>query len=477
MKTTFSRLFAMSAALILICLLLLGITFRLMLGKSLEDEKRQSLQSNARVLVDLAAAYDVTGELEYRWGDFHICLTTAAYSSGSEIILCEPDGSVQICSCSESDCLHQDLVVEKSLIDRIIAEGELFRKSDMGGLYGAQQYLEGMPVASQVSDEIIGVLIITAPITETTQISVQATTIFFYVSVLVLIVALLMSYAMSRGQSRSIQAVAKAATRFGHGDLKARAPVGGKNTEEADELAIAFNTMAEGLAQSERQRKEFVANVSHELKTPMTTIAGFMDGMLDGTIPQSQHRQYMLLVSDEVRRLSRLVRSMLEISRLQSQGIAEDKKKRFDLCETIGQVLISFEQRVNRKHIHMDVQLPDRSVFTRADPDSITQVIYNLTDNAIKFCEDGGLLSLHLEADGGKARVTIRNSGGTIDPKELPLIFDRFHKADKSRSADPDGVGLGLYIVKTILNSHGEDIFVTSESGLTTFTFTLPLVR
>ena len=125
----------------------------------------------------------------------------------------------------------------------------------------------------------------------------------------------------------------------------------------------------------------------------------------------------------------------------------------------------------------MDVQMPDRSVWTKAEPDSITQVIYNLTDNAIKFCNEGGLLRILVETEGGKAKVTVQNSGPTVDPKELPLLFDRFHKTDKSRSEDREGVGLGLYIVKTILNSHGEDITVNSENGVTTFAFTLPLVR
>lgn len=477
MKSTFSRLFAMTAALITLCLVLLGITFRLMLGKSLELETRQTLRSSAQVMASLAAAYDTTGELEYRWGDFHICLTTAAYSSGSDILLCETDGSVRICSCMETDCHHLDMVVEQALLDEILSDGEAFTESDLNGLYEDMQYVEGMPVVSQQTGEIIGLLLVTAPRNQATQISVQATTIFFYVSVIVLIVALVMSYAMSRSQAQSIQEVAKAAGRFGRGDLQARASVGGKNTEEADELAVAFNNMAESLAKSEQQRKEFVANVSHELKTPMTTISGYLDSMLDGTIPQSQHRHYMQIVSDEVRRLSRLVRSMLEISRLQSQGMCEEKKRRFDLCETMGQVLISFEQRINRKHLHVQVQMPDRSIYVKAEPDSITQVIYNLIDNAIKFCPDGGLLALSLETDSNKAGVTIQNSGPTIDPGELPLIFDRFHKADKSRSEDREGVGLGLYIVKTILNSHGEDIFVTSENELTTFSFTLPLVR
>ena len=477
MKTTFGRLFALSAALIGICLVLIGVAFRLMLGRSLAAEKRQTLQSNADILVDLTAAYDAMGELDHRWDDFHICLTAVAEASGSEILLCREDGSVQICSCHYVDCPHINAVVDPDFASQVIRQGELFQYSDLSGLYESEQFVEAACVRSHLTDEIIGVIIVTAPRSEITELSARATTIFFYVSVLVLIVALIACYLLSRTQARSIQTVTRAANRFGHGDLEARVPVGGKNTEEVDELAVAFNTMAEDLAKSERQRKEFVANISHELKTPMTTIAGFMDGMLDGTIPKEQHRHYMQLVSDEVRRLSRLVRSMLEISRLQSQGIGEEKKRRFDLSETIGQVLISFEQRVTRKGIHVDVRLPDRSVWVKADPDSITQVIYNLTDNAIKFCNENGILIVHLTTEGSKAVVTIENSGKTIDPEELPLIFDRFHKADKSRSADPEGVGLGLYIVKTILNSHGEDIFVTSENDVTAFTFTLPLVR
>lgn len=477
MKTTFSRLFAMSAALIFLCLLLMGVTFRLMLGKSLEEQTQQSLQKNAKTLAELAVAYEATGELEYRWGDFHICLTTAAYASGSDVLLCGTDGVMKICSCMESDCMHLTHQIEEGLINTVIAEGSVFRQSDLGGLYDGAQYVQAVPVRSQITQELIGILIITAPRNQAKQISVQATTILAYVSVFVLVVALIMSYAMSRNQAKGLQVVARTAAKFGHGDLSARVPVRSNNTEEANELAVAFNAMAESLAKSERQRKEFVANISHELKTPMTTIAGFLDGILDGTIPEDQQRQYMQLVSDEVRRLSRLVRSMLEISRLQAQGISEDKKRRFDLCEAVGQVLISFEQRVNRKRLHMDVQLPDKSIFTRADPDSITQVIYNLTDNAIKFCPEGGKISIMLQNEGGKARVTVSNTGPTIDPKDLPLIFDRFHKADKSRSADPDGVGLGLYIVKTILDSHAESIHVTSENELTTFTFTLPSVR
>ena len=208
----------------------------------------------------------------------------------------------------------------------------------------------------------------------------------------------------------------------------------------------------------------------------MTTIAGFMDGMLDGTIPPEQHRHYMQIVSDEVRRLSRMVRGMLDISRLQDQTIPEEKKTVFDLCEAAGQVLVSFEQKITQKQLDVQVDMPNEATYTLADADSITQVIYNLMDNAVKFCQQGGTLGLKIQPEDKKIFVSVSNTGLTIPENELSRIFDRFHKTDKSRSVDRDGVGLGLYIVKTIICSHGEDISVTSRDGLTVFTFSLPVV-
>ena len=209
----------------------------------------------------------------------------------------------------------------------------------------------------------------------------------------------------------------------------------------------------------------------------MTTIGGYIDGMLDGTIPPDKQQHYMQIVSAEVRRLSRLVRNMLDISRIQAMGVEESRMTRFDLSEVLGDVLINFEQKINGKGLNVNVELPDRPVWVKAERDGITQVGYNLLDNAIKFCPQGGNLGLKLEPDGGKAKVTVQNTGPTIDPNELPLLFDRFHKADKSRSADREGWGLGLYIAKTIVGAYGGDIWATSEKGITNFIFTLPTVR
>jgi len=274
-----------------------------------------------------------------------------------------------------------------------------------------------------------------------------------------------------------LREMARAASAFGHGKLDARVRVDAHSPEEMQELALAFNNMASSLQKSEYQRQEFVANVSHELKTPMTTIGGYVDGMLDGTIPPEKYRHYMQLVSDETKRLSRLVRSMLEISRLQDQGgVPDESKMRFDLCECAGQVLISFEQKILQKNLNVQVQMPEHPVYTFANQDSITQVIYNLVDNAVKFCPENEDLGLQIQVGSNKIYLTVSNNGQTIPPEELPLVFDRFHKTDKSRSKNRDGWGLGLYIVKTIICSHGEDISVCSKNGKTEFTFTLPLV-
>jgi signal transduction histidine kinase len=168
---------------------------------------------------------------------------------------------------------------------------------------------------------------------------------------------------------------------------------------------------------------------------------------------------------------------MLDISRLQDQPIPEDQKMHFDLEEAAGQVLITFEQKIVAKNLDVDVDFPEHPVFTFAGKDYVTQVIYNLIDNAVKFCPQGGVLGIRIRESDNKAYVSVSNQGQTIPPEELPLVFDRFHKIDKRRSQNRDGWGLGLYIVKTIVCSHGENISVTSRDGKTEFTFTMPLVN
>ena len=206
----------------------------------------------------------------------------------------------------------------------------------------------------------------------------------------------------------------------------------------------------------------------------MTTIAGYTDGILDGTIPPENEHKYLQIISDESRRLSRMVRRMLDMSQLQAMDPLRSGSH-FDICESMRRVLISMEKKITDRDLDVEADIPDEPILVLGDNDMITQVIYNLLENATKFARAGSTLYLGVEPLDGKARVTVRNLGDTIPAQELPLLFERFHKSDKSRSEDKDGVGLGLYIVKTILEQHREKINVTSEDGVTTFSFSLAM--
>ena len=475
MKTTFSRQFAMIAALLLLCLLITGVSFRFLMLGTIESQNQQTMIRDAEAVAELAEAYDSVGDLQNNF-DFHISLSLFTKVGDAEALLCDTDGVIRICSCEKFSCDHIGQTVDPVLLAEIQKDGSWYEETSLSSIYDEPRYLAGQTLLASDGEQI-GYVLVSAPMAQTKNFMLRSSTLFFYVAIAVLIVSMLAASFLSRMQVRPLGQMADAARRFGRGELGVRVEESPKNTSEINDLARAFNTMVDSLESSERRRQEFVANVSHELKTPMTTIGGYIDGMLDGTIPPEKQQHYMQIVSGEVRRLSRLVRNMLDISRLQAMGVEESRMTRFDLGELMSDVIITFEQKINGKGLNVDVSLPDRPVWVKAERDGITQVVYNLLDNAIKFCPQGGKLGLFLALEGGKAKVTVQNSGPTIDPNELPLLFDRFHKADKSRSADREGWGLGLYIAKTIVGAYGGDIWATSENGITNFIFTLPTVR
>ncbi len=472
MKTTFSRSFSTAAAILLLALTILGASFQLQVNKFLTQHTISELQKDATVIADLAAAYSFDGSLTNR--EFRINLDIASQLTDSDTVICDSRGRVVLCSDGLSSCDHLGLQVNREYLQKVVSAGADSFTGTIKGLYADKRYVVAAPIHTEAENR--GIVIVSTPTSATELVLNNISNIFLTASLFVVLISVLAVTAFARRESRPLRELAQVATAFGHGDLEQRVRLEEDCSEEMEELAVAFNNMAASLQKSEYQRQEFVANVSHELKTPMTTIAGYVDGILDGTIPESRRDHYLRIVSDETKRLSRLVRSMLDISQLQKEGgIPEEKKMHFDLEECAGQVLITFEKKINDKSLSVDVDMPEHPVCTMANRDYITQVIYNLIDNAVKFCPQGGTLGLQIKEGTNKAIVTISNDGETIPPEELPLVFDRFHKLDKSRSQNRDGWGLGLYIVKTIVCSHGENISVSSKDGKTAFTFTMPL--
>ena len=468
MKSSFGRSFSVVATVLLLSLTLLGTSFQMLVKHYLTQNAMNDLKVDAQIIADLAAAYS----LEDRGNrNFLLNLDVATQVSGFDAVICDSTGEIIICSCSPMVCEHIGWRIDEGYMNHVFANGGDSTTGVIRGLYTDSRYVVCTPIADT------GIVIASTPTAGITGVLNRISNLFLTTSVFVILIAVIIAIFFMGRESRPLRDMARVANAFGHGNLNVRAKVDETTSEEMQELALAFNNMASSLQKSEYQRQEFVANVSHELKTPMTTISGYVDGILDGTIPEYRRDHYLRIVSDETKRLSRLVRSMLDISRMQDGSVPEDKKLRFDMEETLGQVLITFEKKINDKKLDVDVDMPAYPVVTFACEDYVTQVIYNLIDNAVKFCPEGGTLGLKIQQGGGKIYVTVSNDGETIPPEELPLVFDRFHKIDKSRAQNRDGWGLGLYIVKTLVSSHGENISVTSRDGKTAFTFTMPLVN
>ena len=250
-----------------------------------------------------------------------------------------------------------------------------------------------------------------------------------------------------------------AAKRFGNGDFSEKLYVPEDN--EFGFLANSLNEMASSLEAIEENRKSFISNVSHELRTPMTTIGGFVDGILDGTIPKEKHKYYLRIVSEEVDRLARLVKSMLNISKYEA-GEMEMTKETFDLMPLLVKVLLMFETRIDEKHVEIR-GIEHGRFMVSADSDLMQQVLYNLVENAVKFVNDGGYIEFAFENRDGSSVIRIRNSGEGLKANEISKVFDRFYKADASRGIDKTGVGLGLSIVRSIIKLHDGKILVRSE--------------
>ena len=208
----------------------------------------------------------------------------------------------------------------------------------------------------------------------------------------------------------------------------------------------------------------------------MTSISGFVDGILDGVIPPEKHEYYLRIVSTEVKRLSRLVASLLDLSRIQA-GDRKFTMAPFDITEMCREILISFEQKINDKHLEVEFDCADSSLTVVADRDAIYQIAYNLCDNAVKFAAEGGVLRIAVKRlKNRKVLVSVYNDGQGIAPADIPYVFERFYKSDKSRGLNKNGAGLGLFISKTIIEAHGEEIWVESNYEKDCcFSFTLPI--
>lgn len=483
----YKRQLVSTISLILLCLLLLGTGFFSLYYQYQLSEMKKLLQQDVTHISEYVEAV-LTSEEDLASVDFLRYLSSVAKISNTTVLLCDTEGTVVHAAGSflgdlqrNADGTSVTQRVPSWAVNDTLNDREFTGLTTLNGLFNRSSYVTSEPIVTprllltpqgpSQSNVPVALIFLAKDASYVQDFLTSALQMFLLTAVAVLLISMVICSVTAQHMVQPLHAMSATAYRFARGDLEARVTDYSLRSDEIGDLAKAFNTMAESLAQSEKRRSEFVANVSHELKTPMTTIAGFAEGILDGTIPPARERDSLEIISSETRRLSRLIRRMLELSRLQSQERIAAQVQ-FDVSELLLRVLVSLENKVMDKDLEVVADLPEAGTMVWGEPDAITQVCYNLLDNALKFSKQGGVLTISLKSSAGKAYISIRNQGPTIPAAQLTDIFERFHKADLSRT-EKDGVGLGLYIVKTILNTYKEDIRVTSENGETEFTFTL----
>lgn len=288
--------------------------------------------------------------------------------------------------------------------------------------------------------------------------------IIFLLSLLILLVFYFIVY-------RPLKEITVAATKYAAGDYSYKLKV--RSNDEMGYLAATLNFMAGEIAKSDDYQKQFIANVSHDFRSPLTSIKGYLEAILDGTIPRELEEKYLRRLIAETERLTKLTQSMLSLSTMEQKGMLE--RTNFDINRMIRDVAASFEITCRQKEMSFDLIFAEKKEMVYADYSKIQQVLYNLTDNAMKFSKPGSRIEIRSGLRGSKVFISVKDSGIGIPKKDIPKIWDRFYKTDQSRGRDKQGTGLGLSIVKSIIAAHQENIDCVSTEGVgTEFTFTLP---
>lgn len=475
----FAKYFILFAAIFLVVLTILGTSLTILVNVYTQNENTKLLKENTRSIAESVRSNLIVQDMNdnYTVEKEMICssLYIISNSIDADLFVCDVEGNVIMCKEKASAvpfmgelpaCAYHNEFTVGDVLLKSVYEGGYVGK---GSVRGQLSYIVGYPIYS--NNQIIGSVFATAQ-TDIDTLTMAVFRIFAINALACLFIAFICIWHLTKNFVRPLQQMSKAAKQFAIGDFSYRVKVNGQ--DELSELGKAFNDMADALDTLESSRRSFVSNVSHELRTPMTSIGGFIDGILDGTIPREKTDYYLNIVSGEIRRLSRLVVAMLNMSKIES-GSFEMKPSNYDISDQIIHILLTFEQKIEEKSIEIQGLEDLRPTYIVADTDMIYQVIYNIFDNAVKFTNEGGYIRVTMNESNDTVEVHIKNSGIGINKKELSRVFERFYKVDKSRSLDAKGAGLGLYIVKIMVEMHGGSIWAVSEDEESAeFIFRLP---
>ena len=471
-QSFFFKNYLSHSLLILFTFLLAGSVFSHQLGVYARTEKQSQLKTTAfsvarqTSVATAEPANPLVREL------YEVYINQIAASDLASILVTDPEGRMVFFAAPEGHSGVRKEIVSSDSTRTLRQNGVYSAVGTLGGMLPESSYIVGAPCRND-SGALCAFVFVSTPTDNITDLMRKVSQMFVIILLVALIGDLIISYFISARMTHPLKIMAMASREYAAGNFDIRVPEDNRCVE-INELAVSFNNMARDLAQLDELTRGFIGNVSHEFKTPMTTIGGFVDGMLDGTIPPDQRDKYLRIISEEVQRLSRMVMRMLDAAKIQSGELILNTAP-FDFTEMSSQIVLSFEQKINAKNLDVDIDFDDR-LIVNGDRDHVFRAVYNLVDNAVKFIDAGGKLTIRAREEHGLCAFSIKNTGVGIAPEDIPHVFDRFYKTDRSRSQDRTGAGLGLYIVKNIINLHGGDISVRSDGGETEFSLTLPLM-
>ncbi len=469
-KSIFSHMMYINMITVVIGTIFLTVLQSFLLTQYMESGSEAKLKEDAKAIVSMVNREGTLGS-DY----ISSYLEGFAQSSDYSIFVVDKSGRIALEIATGEEFDKSTRYIDKSYL----RGSEYTLRGTLDGTFKKEMDIYVAPVMETDSEGNyfdLGEIIISTPQPISYNIENQILRIAVYSTFIVLILAFMFAYYSSGKIVRPIKAIRDGAEKFAKGEFDARVTLSKNDSrvKELNELTETFNNMASELEHFEEVRNNFVSDVSHELRTPMTTITGFVDGILDGTVPKDKEEEYLKIVHDECVRLSRLVNSFLEVTRSLNQKIELDITD-FDINRLITRTVVGFEKAVDSKNIKVSISLCGDMCIVKADKDSIKRVITNLFDNAVKFTPENGSISIDIEESQQEIFVSVRNTGKGISPDEQRLIFGRFYKEDKSRSENKGGTGIGLYIVKSLINRHGRNITVESrENEYTEFKFSLP---
>lgn len=345
--------------------------------------------------------------------------------------------------------------VKKAISGEIVSFENLF-----GGIFDKTVITVGYPIT--VHGNTIGAVFLSSPMTDLQETTNDALKIIVFIVFIAGILGFVLIYMSSKKLVKPLLEMNEAAKVISGGNFEKRLIVKGK--DEIAQLAVSFNEMAESLNEQENRRKEFLSNISHDLRSPLTSMKGFLQAIIDGTVPYEKQNHYLNIILDESDRLAKMANNIIDINMLDNSNYVLEIS-RFDINELIRKIVYNFETRIVKKNISVNVELAENKTYVDADYEKIQRVIYNLIDNAVKFTNDGGIIDIETDVEKEKVFVKIKDNGRGISNDEQKRIFERFYKADSSRGEDKMGSGLGLSIVKEFIKAHNETINVKSELG------------